>query len=529
MPKNKAPFTLDELFDKYSLQGETMHFSSNSEDKNIKIAVFGKLVFDADSDSAEGLRKIHFQSCHIDDNINKSNIEKSVMEKAIPSIANRPILAYIYKDTDGNYQFWKHNMHEENGETVYDEIPVGTIPESCNPQLIYDEEKKHTYLEIDGLLYEEYSKAVEILEREQEVSVSVELAIREFSFNAKEKFLDIEDFYFNGITLLGKDPNTGKNIKPGMTGSNATLVDFTNEPENTMFNGFEMLIDKLDKVLSCFENMNTKEGGTIEKMNKFEELLQKYNKTVEDVTFEYANLSDDELEAKFAEVFEEAQSEPTAPTEPEAPTTPEGTFEKVQRTYELSHSDIRCALYSLLAPFEETDNDYYWISSVYDSHFVYESTTGKLYGQNYVKDGDNVSFDGDRYELFAEYLTEAERVALNDMRSNYEALETFKSNTEKANEKAQKESILARDEFSVIATKDKDGKYVNKAYGELIRDFDKYSADELEKEAKVILADYYTKNAGKFEATGTTTVSRKQLTIPTKKPKKRYGSLFEFN
>ena len=183
----------------------------------------------------------------------------------------------------------------------------------------------------------------------------------------------------------------------------------------------------------------------------------------------------------------------------------------------------------MLAPFEEADNDYYWISSVYDSHFVYESTTGKLYGQNYVKDGDNVSFDGDRYELFAEYITEAERVALNDMRSNYEALETFKSNTEKANEKAQKESILAREEFSVIATKDSDGKYVNKAYGELIRDFDKYSADELEKEAKVILADYYTKNAAKFEATGTTPVSRKQLTIPTKKPKKRYGSLFEFN
>ena len=31
-------------------------------------------------------------------------------------------------------------------------------------------------------------------------------------------------------------------------------------------------------------------------MNKFEELLQKYGKTVEDITFEYKDLSDEEIE-----------------------------------------------------------------------------------------------------------------------------------------------------------------------------------------------------------------------------------------
>lgn len=34
-------------------------------------------------------------------------------------------------------------MHEdENGDVVYDEYPIGIIPESCNAQLVYDEEKR---------------------------------------------------------------------------------------------------------------------------------------------------------------------------------------------------------------------------------------------------------------------------------------------------------------------------------------------------------------------------------------------------
>ena len=39
-------------------------------------------------------------------------------------------------------------------------------------------------------------------------------------------------------------------------------------------------------------------------MNKFEELLAKYGKTADEVTFEYENLSDEELEVAFKEAFE---------------------------------------------------------------------------------------------------------------------------------------------------------------------------------------------------------------------------------
>ena len=42
-------------------------------------------------------------------------------------------------------------------------------------------------------------------------------------------------------------------------------------------------------------------------MDKFNELLAKYGKTADEVTFEYENLSDEELEVAFKEAFGEVE------------------------------------------------------------------------------------------------------------------------------------------------------------------------------------------------------------------------------
>ncbi len=38
------------------------------------------------------------------------------------------------------------------------------------------------------------------------------------------------------------------------------------------------------------------------------------------------------------------------------------------RTFEISHDDIRYALYNLLSSYEEVDNEWYYITGVYDSY-----------------------------------------------------------------------------------------------------------------------------------------------------------------
>lgn len=564
---------IEDLYDFYSNKYKrSTKFSAEKTGEPLVVQVHGRVNFDESDKNKDGLLPVHLQSCHTDLNVNGSNIESSVMEAALPSFSNRPILGYIHKVTtdenpEGQWEFYSHNMHEdENGDVVYDEYPIGIIPESCNAQLVYDEEKKKTYCEVDGYIFEEYSKAAEILQREEECSVSVELSIRELSYDAKQKFLNIEDFWFSGVTILGKTPQ-GNEVKPGMAGSNIKLADFSSK-NNSLFEDYE---SKMVELQARIENLETacfnkeqnssvrtlsKEGGNKENMTKFEELLAKYNKTVEDVTFDYSELLDEELEAKFAEVFgednnednntdgdnsgDDTTNEPSNDNEGdgENPTEPEETtdgdnegegqnFENMTKTFEISHDDIRYALYNLLSSYEDADNEWYYITGVYDSYFVYESWDGgKIYGQKYTKDNDNVSFDGERYNLHKEYLTDSEYTEIQDMRSNYssivEELNTYKS----AEVFADKMTVfddeayseyLDTDEFKALMSEDS----VNK-----------YSKEELSEKADATLGKLVKKNKT-FSFAGETPqkkhVSRvafnaEKETEDTYKP---YGDLFD--
>lgn len=560
---------IEDLYDFYSNKYKlSTKFSAEKTGEPLVVQVHGRVNFDESDKNEDGLLPVHLQSCHTDLNVNGSNIESSVMEAALPSFSNRPILGYIHKvitdeNPEGQWEFYSHNMHEdENGDVVYDEYPIGIIPESCNAQLVYDEEKKKTYCEVDGYIFEEYSKAAEILQREEECSVSVELSIRELSYDAKQKFLNIEDFWFSGVTILGKTPQ-GNEVKPGMTGSNIKLADFSSK-NNSLFEDYE---SKMVELQARIENLETacfnkeqsssvrtlsREGGNKESMTKFEELLAKYNKTVEDVTFDYSELSDEELEAKFAEVFGEdnntdgdnsgdnTANEPSNDNEGDGENTtePEGTtdgdnegegqnFENMTRTFEISHDDIRYALYNLLSSYEDADNEWYYITGVYDSYFVYESWDGgKIYGQKYTKDNDNVSFDGERYNLHKEYLTDSEYTEIQDMRSNYssvvEELNTYKS----AEVFADKMTVfddeayleyLDTDEFKALMSEDS----VNK-----------YSKEELSEKADATLGKLVKKNKT-FSFAGETPQKRHVSRVAfnaekeTEDTYKPYGDLFD--
>ena len=168
-------------------------------------------------------------------------------------------------------------------------------------------------------------------------------------------------------------------------------------------------------------------------------------------------------------------------------------------SFEISHEDIRGALFNLLDIYEEEDNEWYWITNVYDDYFIFENWDGnKLYKQSYSIDGDNVTLSGDRQEMFKMILTESEKLAIDKMREDYSALEakynelkTFKDNYEAAQLQAQKDAIFARSEYSVLAE--------DETFKALIADAEKYSVDEVEAKAKAIFADYVIKT-GTFSA-----------------------------
>lgn len=518
MDKKQRILTVDDLY-KCCLENDILHFSA--EDSNKRLVVSTQGYFEAEEDDeiqeTEGLMGLKVKIFHTGKNRNKSFISKENTEKYMSSIKNRPLLAYIHQLPDGSYDFKQHDRRtvvnaDGEEEIEYLESPIGHFTND-EPWLEEDKKKKDRYYVLGkAVVYEEYTKACEILKSKNGSDCSVELEIQDFSFDAKSKTLNIESFFIKGVTLLGSKVNvkTGKveKVLPGMEGAKVTLEDFMS---NTSSDG-------------CFEN-NEQKGGN-EDMNKFEELLAKYNKTAEDIDFDYADMSDEELENKFAELFEDAGAEEGAEdtvgsTEESAEGTQESTAETtvsteelepaeevvvddeegkksekkksvlsvnelengdLQVSFELSHDAKRGKIYKALSKIESDPDFTGWLDllTVYDNYFIARICTrndDELFGQRYEFDAnDNLVLIDEPYQVHAEFLTNDEYAALNEMRSNYSAmvseLETYKLNEARQS----KEDVLIKDEtFSQYLDEEE--------FKELKASMDKYSLDEFKEKA----------------------------------------------
>lgn len=514
-------------------------YSFNSKETGYKLSVQVPANFEVDEnidDDHRGMLKLKFRIFHTGLNRNGSYVSEDAAKNAMPTIKNRPILAYIHQLDDGSWDFESHNMeyiaHEDGTyEIEYLEKQIGSFDES-EPFFEYDEELDKTYVCGYGYVSEEYTKAADIIREKNGTKNSCELSIEEFAYNAKEKYLDLKQFYVAASTLLGAKDD-GTEIGEGMLGSRADIADFS-EQNNSQFSNCsdELLqeIKKLNENLSLYNKEKSKEGG--HEPVKFEELLEKYGKTAEDIEFEYENMTDEELEAKFEEVFGEdnadgegSDPEPTSVGENgegEENNEPE-TFENMVRTYEISHSDIRYALYQLLVSYEEADNEYYWITDVYDTYFVYENWLGdRIFGQKYTKENDEVAFSEERYNLHKELLTDAEFAELTSMRSNYAEIKSQLEKYQTEEQNALKDALFVSEEYSSISDKEE--------FEALKVNHEEFSLEELRTKLDGIILDYAKKNSLKFsveEPENKKVVNQTKLPINTKTNKKsRYGSIF---
>lgn len=544
---------MEDLYDFYlNKYKKSTHFSSEKNGEPLVVQVHGKVNFDNSNKDKDGLLPVHLQACHTDLNANGSNIDKKVMESALPSFSNRPILAYIHKvvtdeNPEGQWEFYAHNMHkDENGELVYDEYPIGIIPESCNAQLVYDKEKNKTYCEVDGYIFEEYSKASEILEREGECFVSVELSIRELAYDAKSKCLNIEDFWFSGVTILGKTPE-GKIVNPGMKDSNIKLADFSAE-NNSLFENYESKISELQERLNTLESFcdeikeKTTKGGTELKKENFEEEVTENEEVTETEESEEEvttpeEESEETVEESSEEQIDDEDSEEVVETETTDETVDETTetetFSKDElfnKLFDISFEDIKYALNALCSIYRN-DSEWCYVSQVYDEYFIMQDwDSDKYYKQSYTREDDNIALTGERTELFAMLLTESEKLSIEEMRSNYAELKAFKEEIELNKLREQKKEILDSKKYEILAQKDEEGKFVNKDYEKLVSEMDNYSLADLETEIKVLHSDYVSEHGNfalsKPEKKETTT--KKQFVSVNKKAAKpsRYGKLF---
>lgn len=512
-------------------------------------------------DAHRGMMKLKFKLFHDGINRNGSKVPHDSAERAMKTIPDRPVLAAIHQLDNGEWDFQAHEMEfveNEDGEIEinYIEKQVGSFS-SESAFWEHDDKVDKDFVCAYAYIPKDYTKTCEIIEQKNGTKNSVELSIDELSYDAKDKCLVLEEFYVSGSTLLGREKD-GTEIGEGMLGSRADIAEFSKDVNSAFFSSEEKIIamlENLDNKISNLTIKDSKEGGN--RVSKFNELLAKYGKTVEDVTFDYEGLSDEELEAKFAEVFadddpdtssgegnednntddegdnsstenEGENSEDSDGSEDGVPPVVQEDDDnstgskKTTNDFALSLQDKVSALYNLVcSTYEEADNEWYGVTCYENPNYVvmHGYFKGNHYKQNYKVENDEYSLVGDRVQVYEQFLTQEEIDALAEMKSNYSALVEFKENVEKAQLEAQRKELLDNERFNVI--KDTD------SYKELVKDAEKYSVEELETKLKLIVADYALGNGSfsKFNAQK----GGKMFTVPTKSENtitSKYGGIF---
>ena len=245
--------------------------------------------------------KCSLDVCHDGGNYNGSWFDKDVIERcAYKSLAYTPILANVYYDEDWEeYLVGGHDMdikliEDENGfdiDVFYLERPVGFIPPDTPIEMVYNPEDGKNHLKAYCVIWKKYSEQLlNIMEEcNGELSVSMEIEALDTQVSQETGDVIINDFVFQGITILGTcNP-------PAMQG--AKIKTFSK-------NNIKIEIEQMIKEYSA-----DKGGEIMEENKKFEDEVveEVQEQPVEEETVEEVEDEVQETEEVVEEQVEEEQ------------------------------------------------------------------------------------------------------------------------------------------------------------------------------------------------------------------------------
>lgn len=349
------------------------------------------------------------------------------------------------------------------------------------------------------------------MKKKKKCKVSCELGVNDISYNAKEKRIDINDFYFRGVTILGSEKD-GTPIQEGMKGSNITLC---NSESSDTYEEVLNLLKEMNTTISNHFNANEEGGNGVSDVIKNAEGNTDDVKDTDDLTV--VN-SEDNTQT-------DDDNQPEVNTDDVVKYSVE--FEGKSLNFEVSMNDKIRSLSRLVSKEYEDDGVWYDVIA-YENYLVMtNSYRGKHYKQDYKYENDAYSLVGDRVKVTPTFVTDEEQTAIDEMRANYDVtineLNTYKEKEEKENKK----KLFNSDDYSNIKDTEE--------FKKLKEDMDKYSLDECAKKSDEILVAYAKSHKLSFvEETKDTVdgkVSKKSLSFS--KPSdsdddyKPYGDLFD--
>ena len=278
------------------------------------------------------LCKVYVQS--VGKNRNCSYMSKENIESYLPTLNYCPVVGHIIEcaDEEGNIHRYVggHDFTiTENWEIKDLTVPYGVVVEnSYDWEIINEYGKDVEYLTANAILWTgRYPELKDCIYSEDFwFNQSMEINIPEGKYRPLEEdsnYTELLEWTYSALCLLGKaDANstTGhtdskEHTEPCFISSKVIPIEFSKSE-------FSNLMDEMkEKISFCFNNqtsnigidVNSDKGG--KNLDEKLVILQKFNKTVEDLDFSIDEMSVEDLETKMEELF--GVSEPETTVEPE--------------------------------------------------------------------------------------------------------------------------------------------------------------------------------------------------------------------
>ena len=255
------------------------------ESKIKKSALSFPVVFEKVKDfetADDRFTKVKIWLMHLGKNLNNSVFEKSVVDKAIPTLQYIPIMGFVELNDDNEKDFSDHRYiitRDEKGiRRKYMGTPYGVIKSSDDNNAHYEERlcedgETRTFLVTEGIIWNVLEDGAEIFHRDLVKGQSMELYEKSIDgYEDDEGIFYFTDFSFRAACVLGDD------VTPAMTGSTVevqfALSDFVRDIQselNDKYSEFTKLVNDTALVGSTsdatsFEVANEKTNGGVEIM-----------------------------------------------------------------------------------------------------------------------------------------------------------------------------------------------------------------------------------------------------------------------
>lgn len=300
--------------------------SSTPENKkaNTQIPVIFQNIKSYEDESKDSrFLKMKIWLMHTGQNFNGSSFDKAVVENAIPTLANTPVLAFIEENADGEQDFSDHRMvlHRTTDGDIdlkYLGSAVGVIPEDNNARWetrVTDAGDELEYLVVDALMWTKWDEPINIMKEKGFTNQSMELSDNYSGSWDEDGIFHFESFSFFGACLLGEG------VMPAM---NSSVAEVQFSKNSDIKNTIE---SKLQEFYALFSNKGGNKEMTKQKKDEKEKVVSDYEKAdvteLEDETVTNSqsdnpeNVSDDSIKADEAKATDTTEDSETTVEKPE--------------------------------------------------------------------------------------------------------------------------------------------------------------------------------------------------------------------